>query len=465
MNRDGKTTTIVILVILFAVGAFHWVWFLNYGRMSFKPHDWSKEFIYYSVLKQAVSTGTMPYHIPTAFQGSNRFLALPEVNLSPQIFLLPLMSVGTFVVLNTVLLYSAGFIGSLLIKRRYHLSLVSFAVFFLLFNFNGHIVAHLGVGHSMWAGYFLLPFFLLFLLELLEGAPWRLGSIKIALVLFAMSLQGSFHLLIWCVLLLILILAFNWRKCGKPMLAAVLLGGVLSAHRLLPALFALWGKKEKFIWSYPTPMDLLDALTTIRDQTPDRLRPWGTPGWWELDLYIGLIGLAVIVIFGLYLRFSRRPDFEGHRYAELDLPMFTMTLLSMSYFHAFITRIPVPILKSERVAMRFAIIPLVLLLLISSIRMEAVLRKVKRGFRYSFLAAATLVLLALSFLDHSYLWSIGRLDRQFAQKTVDLTIPSIQSQPDSLYKASVVVSMAVSAAALAALVYLGARYRSREKRT
>jgi hypothetical protein len=465
MNRDGKTTTVIILVILFAVGAFHWVWFLNYGDMSFKPHDWSKEFIYYSVLSRAISSGTMPYHIPVAFQGSNRFLALPEVNLSPQIFLLPLMSVGTFVVLNTVLLYSAGFVGSLLIKRRYNLSLVSFAVFFLLFNFNGHIVAHLGVGHSMWAGYFLLPFFLLFLLELIEGAPWRLGAIKIALVLFAMSLQGSFHLLIWCVLLLILILAFNWRKLGKPMLAAVLLGGVLSAYRLGPALFALWGKKEKFIWSYPTPLDLLDALATIRDQTPERLRPWGTAGWWEHDLYIGLIGLAVIVIFGLYLRFSRKPDFATHRYAELDLPMVAMTLLSLSYFHAFITRIPVPILKSERVAMRFAIIPLVLLVLISSIRMETVLRGIKRGFKYGFLAAATLVLLALSFLDHSYLWSIGRLDRQFAQKTVDLTIPPIQSQPDSFYKASVVASMAVSAVAVAALVYLGARYRSREKRT
>jgi len=464
MNRDHRAATIIILAILFAVGAFHWVWFFNYGDMSFKPHDWSKEFVYYSVLSRAISSGTMPYHIPLAFHGSNRFLALPEVNLSPQIFLLPLMSVGTFVVLNTVLLYSAGFVGSLLIKRRYRLSLASFAAFFLIFNFNGHIVAHLGVGHSMWAGYFLLPFFLLFLLELLEGAPWRLGAIKLAFVLFAMSLQGSFHLLVWCVLLLLLVLAFNWRKCGKPMLASVVLGGLLCAHRLVPALFALWGKKEKFIWSYPTPMDMLDALVTIRDQTPERLRPWGTAGWWEYDLYIGLMGLAVIVVFGLYLRFSRRPQFDAHRYAELDLPLVTMTLLSISYFHAFLTRIPLPILKSERVAMRFAIIPLALLLLLSTIRLETVLRGVKRGFKYYFLAAATLVLMALSFLDHSYLWSIARLDRQAAQKTVDLAVPAAASQADPLYRAAVAGSLAVSLAAVATLAYLALRYRARAKR-
>lgn len=463
MNREGRTATVIILLVLFAVGAFHWLWFLNYGKMSFKPHDWGKEFIYYSVLRQAVSTGAMPYHIALSFHGSDRFLALPEVNLSPQILLLPLVSVGGFVVLNTLLLYSAGFLGSLLIRRRYGLSLASFAVFFLLFNFNGHIVAHIGVGHSMWAGYFLLPFFLLSLLEAIDGAPWRTAAAKLAAVLFAISLQGSFHLLIWCVLLLVLILAFNWKRHGRAMLAAVVVAGVLCAHRLLPALFALWGKKEKFIWSYPTPLDLVDALATIREATPERLRPWGTAGWWEYDLYVGLLGLAILAVFGLYLRFSRNPSFDRNRYAALDLPMVAMTALSISYFHAFLTRIPVPLLKSERVAMRFAIIPLVLLILISSIRLEVVLRAVKRGFRYVFLAATALALLALGFLDHSYLWSIGRLDRQFAQKTVDLTVPQIQQQADPLYKAVVLGSIAVSALALAALVYLAARHRSRQK--
>jgi hypothetical protein len=465
-DTSGSNTTarVVILVILFAVGVVHWAWFLNFGNMTFKPYDWSKEYVYYSVLRQAILTGNMPYHISLAFHGSNRFLGLPEVNLSPQIFLLRFTDVGRFMVLNIVLLYTAGFVGSLLIKRRYGLSLVAFTTFFLLFNFNGHIVAHLGVGHSMWAGYFLLPFFLLFLFELLEGEAWRSTSIKIAITLFAILLQGALHIFVWCILFLLLILAFNWKRHYKAVLATLIMSGALSAYRLLPALFALWGKKEKFIWSYPTPLELLDALATIRDHTPERLRPWGTAGWWEHDLYIGLIGLAVIVVFGLWLRFSRNPDLERHRYSALDLPLVTMTLLSISYFHAFITRIPVPILKSERVAMRFALIPLVVLTLVSVIRMEVVLRRIRQGFKFLFLACAGLALTALSFLDHSYLWSVKRLDRLMGSQQVDLTVPPIQSLADSLYKAMVVISIAASAVVLAGLIYAAVRLRSAERR-
>jgi hypothetical protein len=76
-------TTVGILVLLFAAGFLHWIWFLNHGEMSFKAYDWGKEFLYYSVLKQAIATGMIPYHISLAFQNSNRFLAIPETNLSP----------------------------------------------------------------------------------------------------------------------------------------------------------------------------------------------------------------------------------------------------------------------------------------------------------------------------------------------------------------------------------------------
>lgn len=453
----------VILAVLFAGGCFHWVWFFNYGHMSFRPYDWGKEFIYYSVLQRAIETGTTPYHIPLAFHGSNRFLALPEINLSPQIFLLPAMGVGTFVMLNTVLLYAAGFVGSLLIRRRYSLSPLSFTVFFLLFNFNGHIVAHLGVGHSMWGGYFLLPFLFLFVLELLEGAPWRTSALKIAFALSAILLQGSFHVYIWCLLFLVFLLAFNWKHV-KPLAVAIAASVVLSAYRLLPALFALWGKKEKFIWSYPTPLELLDALTTIRESPPERLKPWGTAGWWEHDVYIGLIGLAVLIVFGIGLRFSKREDLDRYRYKALDVPMFLMTLLSISYIHAFITRIPIPLLKSERVAMRLVIIPVVVLTLLSVIRMEAVLKRVKQTFKLRFVAVCALVLVALSFVDHSYLWSIARLDRIFTSKAVDLTVPPIQGQADSLYKTVFAGSVVISLAALGVAIYALVRWRRTESR-
>jgi hypothetical protein len=60
MKRRASPTTISVLVILFALGALHWVLFLHSGNLTFRAHDWGKEFIYYSLFKQALTTGELP---------------------------------------------------------------------------------------------------------------------------------------------------------------------------------------------------------------------------------------------------------------------------------------------------------------------------------------------------------------------------------------------------------------------
>ena len=77
-----------------------------------------------------------------------------------------------------------------MLRRRYHLDALSFAVFFVLFNFNGYITARMEVGHTMWCGYFLLPFFSLYLLEWLEESGSLMPALKMAMVLFGMLLLG-----------------------------------------------------------------------------------------------------------------------------------------------------------------------------------------------------------------------------------------------------------------------------------
>jgi hypothetical protein len=366
------------------------------------------------------------------------------------------MSLGSFVLVNTLIMYAIGFVGCLMIRNRYQLSMITFTVLFLLFNFNGHITAHLGVGHSMWAGYFLLPFFFLSILELAEGRFSRTTTVKLAFVLFLIVLQGSLHIYVWCLVFLILLMAFNWQLL-KPILFSIVASVLLSSFRLLPAVSALWGKKERFIWSYPTFRDLLDALVTIRQQTPERLRPWGTPGWWEHDMYIGILGVAVIAYFGIYLRFRKKPELEGYEYKAFDLPLLVMALLSVSYFHAFLTRLPIPIVRAERVATRFIILPILMLSVISSVRMQRLLGMIRQTFKLRLAAVLALAVMALSFVDHSYLWSIPRLERIFRTKAVDLTVPAIISIQDPLYKTLVQASAIVSLIAGIALLYLALR--------
>jgi hypothetical protein len=459
----GSPTSLILLAVLFAAGAVHWIMFLHYGDLSFNTHDWGKEFIYYSLTKQWIATGDVPYHVSLAFHGTERFLALPEVNLSPQVLLLPLMGVGSFIVVNTLILYTAGFVGCLLIKRRYGLSLVPFTILFLIYNFNGHITAHIGVGHSMWAAYFLLPFYCMFILEIAEGRVTRLTPIKLALTMFVILLHGGFHIFIWCLTFLVLILIFNWTQL-RTIIKTAVFTLLLAAFRLVPAAIALLGKKEKFVWSYPTVHDLIDALITIRQQTPERLRPWGSAGWWEYDVYVGIIGLTLIVVFGVWFRFSKREDLKPFKYRALDLPIFIMSLFSLSYLHAFLTRVPLPLLRSERVATRFVIIPILVLLVISSIRLERLLRGLKRSVGFIVVAAGGIAIMVLGFVDHSFLWSVGRLERIYASRVVDLTIPALISRPDMTYKSALWISWGVSLATFCVLLYLAFRMRRTGRR-
>jgi hypothetical protein len=257
---------------------------------------------------------------------------------------------------------------------------------------------------------------------------------------------------------LALLLIFNW-KLWKPVIYAAASGLLLSAFRLIPAAFTLAGKKEKFIWSYPTVHDLLDAIVTIRQHTPERLKPWGTTGWWEYDMYLGVLGLAVIAYFGVYLRFRKGPELEDCRFKAFDFPILTLASLSISYFHAFLTRIPLPLIRSQRVAARFIIIPVVFLVFIAAIRMQRVLGTARRPVRFYVAAIIGLAVMALSFVDHSFIWSVARLQRIYRDKVVDFSIPDIIRVEDSSYTSMLVLGGIISLASLVVLVYLALRRR------
>jgi hypothetical protein len=449
-----RTITIAVLIVIFAVGALHWLFFLNYGRMSFRLHDWGQEYIYYSVLRQAISSGRMPYHMSMRFHETDRFLSIPDTNLAPQVLLLPVTSTGRFILIDFLILYSLGFIGCLLIRRKYGLSLLPFTAFFLLLNFNGHITCHLAVGHSAWSGYFLLPFFFFFILEMLEGGSAR-TYLKLGLIMFAMMLKGSFHLYTWCAMFLVFLAVFNW-KYARQVFFSLVLGAGLSAFRLVPAAFGLLGRKEKFIWAYPTLRDLVDAMITIRQKAPERLLTWGNPGWWEYDMYIGLVGLLIILYFGVYLRFSKRPELGQCKYSPLDLPIFLTSLFSLSYIHAFVTRVPLPLLRGERVATRFIVLPLMLLALLACLRLDRLLGGLGHRVKVVTVGVGTLVLLALGFVDHSFLWSVSRLERITTLKDPPPVV-SILSRTDPTYKTAVIGSWLISLTLLAVVAYITLR--------
>ncbi len=451
----SREFTVLALLVLYMLGVTHWTLFFNWGEIAFSDNqDWSKEFDYYVVLQEALRTHRIPYHMTQEYQRTDKFLGLPETNLSPQILLLPHQEIGYFLWLNTLLLYSLGYVGCLLILRRYRLGIAPFTMLFLLFNFNGFITSHLAVGHSMWNGYFLLSFVALYILEMVEEASSFAPALKLALVLFVMMLQGSFHLVIWVWMLLMLLVAFNPRYWKQGALA-LFFSGWLSFFRLLPAAVTFAGRSDRGFWAgYPTLTDVLDGLIGLHD----RNYPSATDGWtdnpilenhhlrwWEFDMYIGLIGLAALAVFGIYCRFRAGSSLERCRFRELDAPLLVMAFLSLNYFYMIVANLPIPLLNAEGVTSRFLIIPLLMLLVISAIRMQRVLEGVTMSAGLVVLLVGGLLQTAFSLAEHSWIWKIKP-----ATEAAEPTIRLISESPDRLYVASIWMSAAVSLVGLLA---------------
>jgi hypothetical protein len=279
-----------------------------------------------------------------------------------------------------------------------------------------------------------------------------------------MLLQGSLHVFAWCVLLLLLAVAFH-RRTWKAALVALAWTAALAACRLVPAAVVLFGKMEQaFISGYPSAGDLLAGLVAIRPITyPRQGGLFGTLNWWEFDVYLGALGLAWILWFGIVLRFKGP---EPRRFAALDGPLAIMALLSLDDLYAPINRLGIPLLSGERVSSRLLIVPIVFLLPPAALRMQRVLEASERRRSLSALAVLALVVMAVGLAAHSHVWSLPVLERTWPPPphARDLGIAILDSgalEPtvrDTAYLWSVRAGVAVS---VLALVAAGCRLRGR----
>jgi len=433
----------IFLGVLFLAGIVHWCLFMQAGESYLNSSDWAKEWKYFAVLQESIQTGRIPYHVsyPLSLMNTQRFMAIPET-LSifwPPTLLFAFLDIQSFILANMLILYSAGFAGCLLIRNRYRLSPFVFFLLFALFNFNGYLTAHLSSGHSMWVGYFFLPFIAYFLLKILEEQDGWAASGWLAASLLGMVLQGAFHMFIWCLMFLALVLIGTCKfRSRAQILAAMSLGILLAFVRLWPGL--LMGDALRGVESGYTSWGLfLDALI--------RIQPWSLVSnsglfFWEYDFYISAVGLIFIVVFGIVFRFSRDFRLAEVRYPGLDLALLAMLILSAGNAYQWLaTHIPVSLLAVERVPSRFLVLPFIFLLVVACIRAQRTIQPVcrKPAVAFVFLAAAVALLILLA--SHSYVWRATIIKPCNDSRP---TAPLIVSLPDAPYIHRLHVAMVVS---------------------
>jgi hypothetical protein len=457
----------VLLVSLYLSGVIHWLYFYNFGRISFRAYDWKiQEVKYYVVLQQAVRTWQIPYHVDFIRHGTDRFLGIPETILSPQILFFRYMSIGGFVAFNTLLLYSIGFIGLVLIKKRYNLSNLAFAFMFLLFSFNGYITSNLAVGHSMWNGYFLLSFFVLYVLDLLHEPHNPRIPVKLSIVLFAILLQGSLQIFSLAAVFLILLIPFNLRLM-KSVLLTLLFALVLSSIRIFPTGVSHWNYNYDAGRGFYPGFDggkLLWAFFVVKAKLISPLTNTYLQIWPEYTLYIGESGLAFLVLFGI-LGIVRRSSSDRLAAHKIVPPMIVMTILSWGHIYKPIYNLEFP-LNPIRAASRFIVVPFVFLIVVSGINFQSWLtaRELKKSVKL--LMLLWVVILGGSLAYHTVQWRIQAIEAPFFDQVMTYDY-NIVVRGDPVYKLAVSYGAAVTCIALilicGVLLYYWLMERRRKK--
>jgi len=453
------------LLLLVAAGIIHWNHFFGPEPLAFDFEDWPKERCYLDLLREAVTTRTVPLHMDANLQMTQRFLALPETMLAPHIVLLRWLTNQQFVAFHAGLMCLIGLAGCWMLARRFNWNAFALLVFGTAFGFNGFITCRLAVGHFMWAGYYLFPWMLLATLRLMEEPTVVRRWLELSAVMFALFLVGSFHLAIWWMLFLS-VLALARSKLLVPVGLSFALTGLLGLFRIAPAAITFGGVHREFGTGYPDLLVLWRALvTSLNYDTAFIQTSTASLGWWEFDHFIGLPALAFILYFGLKKQANSSLQTEGFDRSALLIAAGTLAFFSLSRFYAPIANAPFPLLNAERVTTRFISVSLIVLLFCACTRFSRESARLSPGWQG--LALGLLIQTALELSGHSAAWRPALLEAThgpsaYWENSATLTAHIAHFPMETKYKLVVAASWCVSFLTLLGASVVWLRLRSAE---
>ncbi len=443
------------LVLVLAVILAGWGYFLNFGDIPFDFHDWAEvNAPRLAFLKDAVTKGKLPLHMPdsSALRGvTDRYMALPDLILSPQVLLLRFMSVGTFILVHTWMMIGLGYWGLLRLKKRFSLSLLSFTWIALLYFFNGHMLSHYAVGHVTWGGTFLLSWFIELVFALLDGDRGARWEAKMAFLLFFIFLQGSFHQFVWCVIFLGFLAISNW-KTFFPILRSGIAAGLLSAVRVIPPALQMGAFDDDFLGGYRTPIQIYLAFTRIISPADslNQKKTGAVLGWWEFDIYTGIAGVLVIGLGVLAWLLLRNHDLG---FPGLLCPVLVLGLFSIRNVYGLMRFFRIPLFSGERVSSRFLILPFVFILIAGIAALQRALGKHVIGKAASAVIGIGLIPAGVSLWKHLDTWKVTEAVKGFPYTYTDLSLKTVANHPDPQYTTGLLIGLVITLLSAAVILY------------
>ena len=443
-SSRAKWAVGILLAGLFVGGLLHWGFFLDWTNNRFDIQDWhvqvkpSLDF-----LSESLHSGQFPMYAESEYMKPSAYLARPLRPFSPQILLLYFLDPATYVLVNIWIFYSISFLGLLYIRKRYQLSFISFLVLFLLFYLNGHISAHIGAGHMEWMGYFLLPFFVLLTLKMIEGEKtnwaWMLAM---SLVMLIINLQGGAHFFIYCMAFLLLLGLFQ-IKYFSVVIKSILFSGLVSMIRILPASHYAKGTTFENLGGFDSVLQAIQIFVVPSSR-----------GYWELTYYVGLLGFVLLFYFGIIKTWAR-----AEKYRSLYLPALAMTFFSIGAIYAPLFNSGIPFLDSQRAPTRFLIVPVIFLIVLATIQFQSMINEWNRkNWQNEMITLFGIGLMAYDLLLNTRVWSLGNYG--ISKRATDIIEVAVGNYPDPTYMTTLIIGFTCTVITLVALVFLAIRERN-----
>jgi hypothetical protein len=298
----------------------------------------------------------------------------------------------------------------------------------------------------------LLPWFVLAIMDIVEGKPlWRTVAFT-SVILLVYFLQGAFHLFVAC-WLFIGLLSIALHKNPQTPVAILVFSLLLSMVRILPPLLE-WGKFDTaFLSGFPSSADIVTALTNLVEPIREKVFNFSAVnplGWWEFDYYVGAIGLLFLLFFGLYSPLRKRS--RSSKYQALYLPIIGLTVLSIGQVYKIFHVLHIPFLSSQRVSSRLFILPLVFITFLSLVNFEEFnsRRELSRSWVVVLLSSA--VLLSQDLWQHIKLWRITNMEGLFPPRELDLSLDVVANYPDPQYLFMLIAGLCISVFSLLVII-------------
>jgi hypothetical protein len=454
---------------LYVVGVLIWAYFFGWIRLPLNFSDWADinvpRVLFFS---NAVTSGSLPLHMTDtrSLHGvSDRFLSLPDVITTPQALLAPVIGIERFVLLDVILHYTIGVAGLLALRRRFHWSLFTFAVVFLLFVFNGHILSHYSLGHFTWGSYFLFPWVFVLCFQLLDGEHgWRWVS-RMAFLTFYMLLAGGSHQVVWVLIFLGCLIPVCLDRV-KWIVAAGTAIVLLGAVRLFPPALLL-DQYKRVGWTmdvlgYPSVLHILRSMVELRRENLDAIA-WPVPGnfvffetnYHEFNYYLGVIGAFVVVYYGLYSWFRAREPL----YRQLMVPTLVIVVLSIGSVFRLARATGIPVLLGERIVSRMLSLPMALITIMVGVFVQKAIDNARLSPWNRLAAFGVLALLAVDLSGEVRLMRVAESAKIRKAVPIEASVGQVANHPDPAYTTTIGASAAVTLVTAAGLLILSARER------